>query len=253
MYYIYKIENIQNGRIYIGLTNNLGRRRARHFTDLKCHRHDNAFLQKEYDIYGPDSFIFDKVFEGDVTSQEISDLEKFYIQKYDSYRNGYNQNTGGNFGPSNGGSQLTWSDIFIILAVGDFSSRSGSLMRRQFDISNTTVSRIRKGVNHVEAYEAYHRLSTLDKKKIYDIYNESFNLEEQLHLSHSLKTKRKLNEQQIYYFLASREFKKTPKERIAKEFKVATNTLTTIEKGISYQDVVDKYKKMTPAQRKMCL
>ena len=44
MYYIYKIENLKNGKKYIGLTNNIQRRRSRHFTDLKCNRHDNSFL-----------------------------------------------------------------------------------------------------------------------------------------------------------------------------------------------------------------
>ena len=34
MYYIYKIENLQNHKKYIGLTNNLQRRRNRHFTDF---------------------------------------------------------------------------------------------------------------------------------------------------------------------------------------------------------------------------
>ena len=44
MYYIYKIENLINQKKYIGLTNNIQRRRARHFTDLKNGRHDNHFL-----------------------------------------------------------------------------------------------------------------------------------------------------------------------------------------------------------------
>lgn len=35
MYYIYKIENLLNHKKYIGLTNNIQRRRARHFTDLR--------------------------------------------------------------------------------------------------------------------------------------------------------------------------------------------------------------------------
>jgi predicted GIY-YIG superfamily endonuclease len=30
-YYIYKIENLVNHKIYIGLTKNIGRRRCRHF------------------------------------------------------------------------------------------------------------------------------------------------------------------------------------------------------------------------------
>ena len=44
IYYIYKIENKVNHKIYIGLTNNIERRRKRHFSDLKRHVHDNQFL-----------------------------------------------------------------------------------------------------------------------------------------------------------------------------------------------------------------
>ena len=75
MYYIYKIENLVNHRIYIGLTNNIARRRSRHFTDLRCNRHDNHFLQKEFNIYGEKNFSFSVEFQGDVTAFEIGEKE----------------------------------------------------------------------------------------------------------------------------------------------------------------------------------
>ncbi|MEG0153592.1 MAG: GIY-YIG nuclease family protein, partial [Cellulosilyticaceae bacterium] len=122
MYYIYKIENLINEKKYIGLTNNIKRRRARHFTDLKGKRHDNKFLQKEYNVYGAESFSFTVEYEKDMDILETGEKEREYIKKYDSYRNGYNQNEGGNFGPSNGGSQLTQSDVFNILSAIEFMS-----------------------------------------------------------------------------------------------------------------------------------
>lgn len=85
MYYIYKIENLVNHKKYIGLTNNLSRRKARHFTDLYCGRHDNSFLQKEFKQYGKENFSFEKIFEGDVDYKTISEKEKEYIKYYDSY------------------------------------------------------------------------------------------------------------------------------------------------------------------------
>jgi group I intron endonuclease len=125
LYYIYKIENLVNHKKYIGLTNNIKRRQLRHFTDLKRNKHDNSFLQKEYNIFGKDNFNFEKIFEGEVTYEEIGSLEKYYIQYYDSYKNGYNQNEGGNFGPSNGGTHLTEADILNILSALEFMSRPG--------------------------------------------------------------------------------------------------------------------------------
>lgn len=46
MYYIYTIENLVNHKKYIGLTNNIQRRKSRHFTDLKRNRHDNSFYKR---------------------------------------------------------------------------------------------------------------------------------------------------------------------------------------------------------------
>lgn len=51
MYYIYKIENLINHKKYIGLTNNVIRRKLRHFSDLKGHRHDNLPLEERKNIY----------------------------------------------------------------------------------------------------------------------------------------------------------------------------------------------------------
>lgn len=73
MYYIYKIENIKNHLVYIGLTNNPDRRRARHFTDLARGRHDNSFLQKDYLKTGKEFFKFEILWSGDVDYKGISE------------------------------------------------------------------------------------------------------------------------------------------------------------------------------------
>ena len=70
MYYIYKIENLVNHKKYIGLTNNIARRKCRHFGDLKRGVHDNQFLQKEYNIYG----LEDSAYENIRVDKAISDL-----------------------------------------------------------------------------------------------------------------------------------------------------------------------------------
>lgn len=163
LYYIYKIENLVNHRKYIGLTNNIARRKARHFTDLKRNIHDNSFLQKEYNIYGKDNFSFSIEFQGDVTFEQIGEKEKEFIKKYDSYKNGYNQNEGGNFGPSNGGSHLTESDIFNILSAIEFMSRPGQVLSDIFNASRTTISRIKRGINHNQYKIEYDNLPLEDR------------------------------------------------------------------------------------------
>ena len=44
MAYIYQILNKANNKKYIGQTINFKRRKKRHLTDLRCHRHDNKHL-----------------------------------------------------------------------------------------------------------------------------------------------------------------------------------------------------------------
>ena len=55
---IYCIENIINGKKYIGQTINLERREKEHFSLLKGNCHDNIHLQNAYNKYGKKNFKF---------------------------------------------------------------------------------------------------------------------------------------------------------------------------------------------------
>lgn len=251
IYYIYKIENLVNGKKYIGLTNNIQRRRARHFTDLKCGRHDNSFLQKEYNIYGKENFSFNIEFSGEATSEEISQKEVEYIKKYDSYRNGYNQNEGGNFGPSNGGSHLTQSDIFNILAALEFMSRPGQILSNMFGVSKTTISRIKHGENHGQYKVKYDNLPLNERQEIYNNFCESTNFYEDKVNTTILLTKRKLTKEQVFCIYVNNEEKILPKTRLAKACGLnSTYSITDILNGGSYKDYALEYKNITEEERK---
>ena len=249
MYYIYKIENLINHKKYIGLTNNIVRRRNRHFTDLRCNRHDNLFLQKEANIYGLNNFSFEQIFEGDVTSQEIGNLEKYYIKQYDSYYNGYNQNEGGNFGPSNGGSHLIKSDIFSICSALEFCSRPGAVLADIFQITTTTVSRIKKKENHSSIIEEYYNLPFEERRDIYNIFCESCSFKEIKAHQTIIKNKRKLTQNQVFMIYVNEEYKIIPKKHLCNLFNVTNNTIYTILKKQSYQDYWLDYQKITDEQK----
>lgn len=245
MYYIYKIENLVNHKKYIGLTNNIQRRRSRHFTDLKFNRHDNSFLQKEFNIYGMDNFSFSIEFEGDISSQEIGDKEKEYIKYYDSYKNGYNQNEGGNFGPSNGGSHLTQSDIFNICSALEFCSRPGGILSKMFDVSLTTISRIKHRVNHCEDIDLYNAMPLEERKSIYKIFCDSSNFYEKKVNQTIIKSKRQLTKEQVFLILANFETHIKTRKEMAQTVNVkSTYTLDCIKKGITYKDYALEYSKL---------
>lgn len=250
MYYIYKIENIVNHRKYIGLTNNYKRRKARHFGDLKRGVHDNAFLQKEYNIYGKDNFIFDIEFQGEVSEYEIGEKEKYYIRFYDSYKNGYNQNEGGNFGASNGGSQLTETDIYCILSALEFMSRPGQILANIYDVSRTTISRIKNGVNHSQYKDLYDKMSLEERKYYYTLLCDNTNFYESKINTTIIKSKRRLNELQIHLILINEERKILPWSVLKEEFSISSNnTFYTILKGKSYKDYVYTYNKLTDDEK----
>jgi group I intron endonuclease len=55
---IYKIINIVNNKFYVGSAVNLGRRKSKHFSELRKGKHNNRRLQAAWDKYGESSFIF---------------------------------------------------------------------------------------------------------------------------------------------------------------------------------------------------
>ena len=250
MYYIYKIENLINHKKYIGLTNNIARRRSRHFTDLRCQKHDNSFLQKEFNIYGEENFIFNIEFEGDITCKEISEKEKEFIQKYDSYKNGYNQNEGGNFGLSNGGSHLTQSDIYCICSALEFCSRPGAILAKMFEVTTATISRIKNKVNHCQYIEEYDKMSLEERQNIYKIFCDSSNFYEKKVNQTIIKNKRQLTEEQVFMILYNFENKILTQKAMAQKVGIkSTYTLDCIKKGMTYKDYSLKYNKLSDEEK----
>lgn len=95
---IYKIVNLTNKKIYIGSAKNLIKRWKRHLTDLKNKTHHNIHLQRAWEKYGSDSFIFEIIeYVPDVT--KLYEREQHYIDILKPFNlNGYNigkQSSGG--------------------------------------------------------------------------------------------------------------------------------------------------------------
>lgn len=89
---IYKLANKLNGRIYVGSAKEFKRRWSQHASSLRNQKHQNKFLQADFNKCGEEAFVFEvlEVTEGK-TKEERLLLEEQYIQKYyDSGTNCYN-------------------------------------------------------------------------------------------------------------------------------------------------------------------
>lgn len=56
-YLVYVIRNVMNGKVYVGSTVNMSKRKARHLNDLNKNSHANKHLQKAWNKYGEENFI----------------------------------------------------------------------------------------------------------------------------------------------------------------------------------------------------
>lgn len=100
---IYRFVNTINNKCYIGQAVCLKKRFRAHIHNYLKARYDNP-LYRAFNKYGCDCFEYyiEECIEEELDNQmlkaKLDYLEKLYIQKYDSYNNGYNQTLGGDYG-----------------------------------------------------------------------------------------------------------------------------------------------------------
>lgn len=88
---IYKIENITNGKVYIGSSQNIFRRWKEHKRDLNGNKHHSYHLQAAWNKYKENNFIFSIIEQ--CNQDVLLDREQHYIDLYmsaDGYF-GYNE------------------------------------------------------------------------------------------------------------------------------------------------------------------
>ena len=83
---IYKIENKQNGRIYIGSTKKDPKVRwSHHISELNLGEHRNFKLQEDFNLHGLESFIFEVICK--CYLRERAFMETKLISELDAYYN----------------------------------------------------------------------------------------------------------------------------------------------------------------------
>jgi len=115
---IYQIENQVNGKRYIGSAVDLRKRRQNHFSALHCGGHENQHLQRAFNKYGGDTFVFEVLEETE--PKKLIIREQYYID--------------------------------LLLPEYNISSIAGSpLGIRHTDEARANMSAARKGKHHSEA------------------------------------------------------------------------------------------------------
>lgn len=90
---IYQIRNLVNGKIYVGSSKEINKRWTKHRIDLRKNCHHSILLQRAWNKYGKENFVFEIMEETDKKSLIIR--EQYYLDLLKSYdrKIGYNINT----------------------------------------------------------------------------------------------------------------------------------------------------------------
>lgn len=123
---IYKFTNLINGKSYIGQSIDVEQRKLSHFSNAKnknCYDYQSQ-LHQAIRKYGENNFSFDVLVEIKSEGYDktlLNNLEKYFIQKYDTFKHGYNATLGGDSnnpektrGENNGRALLTEKDVVYI-------------------------------------------------------------------------------------------------------------------------------------------
>lgn len=98
MPYIYKITNNINGKVYIGKTNyTIEKRWKEHCHDYKKLSFQKRPLYRAMAKYGPENFSIEEI--ENVSVEQENERERYWIEYFQSFKNGYNATIGGDGKP----------------------------------------------------------------------------------------------------------------------------------------------------------
>ena len=86
---VYCIEHIDSGTKYIGSSNNIQQRWREHKSHLRRNKHVNRWLQRAWNKYGEDTFVFSVVYECNDVTERIT-VEQHLLNEIKENGNTYN-------------------------------------------------------------------------------------------------------------------------------------------------------------------
>ena len=142
---IYKITNLITNKSYIGQSIHIEERwqkeKTRAFNPL--YEHYDKILFCAFRKYGLENFTFEILEECDAAL--LDDKEKEYIEKYDTYFNGYNATLGGNWGNRGNSIKLTPQQVLTIYELLQNSSIPQNKIAEEYNVGQDVISNINHG------------------------------------------------------------------------------------------------------------
>ena len=217
--FVYQITNKINGKIYIGMTNNINKRWSEHKrVREKGQKEFDKPLYKAFRKYGIENFEFIELFNN-LELEKAEEKEIELIKELDtlSHDNGYNIATGGRYGSK---------------AVGE-RNRNATLTEEQ---AKDIINRRENGESFKSVFSEYnHLLKTTGMNSIW-LGNSWKHLQpETIYKTHS---NRSLSDDQVRKIRLLIEEGNMTQRAIAKQFNVTATSVCEIKSGKRYSDII---------------
>nr|DAI62929.1 MAG TPA: intron associated endonuclease [Caudoviricetes sp.] len=123
-YYIYKATNKINGKSYVGQTCDFHSRVWQH---QRCYEKEDCDFHRAIKKFGFDNFSWE-IIETCESEDRACELEKYYIEKFNTYRDGYNMTKGGKGAPYHNA-----RTVVLLTLDGKYVKRYDSAMDAEID------------------------------------------------------------------------------------------------------------------------
>lgn len=242
--YIYFIVNQTTGERYVGQTTNFARRKKEHFSRLEEKKHSNKKLQSAWDKYGKENFIIEKISYDNISKEELNAEEQRFIQKYDSYFNGYNLTLGGDGGDTR--SKLSFEEFCFAY----FGNKKYDGMTNRTGIYLGVDSSCIASLKREKSYDNFRQQALLLSSEEQEYWIKQF--EEKMNIINNppwIKQKT-LDEQTSYEILCVvSTFGRGIESAILKHFNIKKGFVYHLMTGKGRQNIKEKYRDTSKERR----
>ena len=167
MGYIYKNQNLINDNVYIGQTvKTVEKRFQQHRNNYDKPYFSQLTLYKAFKKYGLENFSFEVIEETE--NEKLDEREKYWIDYYDSYKNGYNMTLGGRL------IELYKWDLQEIIDLYHIH-KSARKVAEIIGCDHSTIDNLLNS-NNIPRYskgEQFNRIVCLEKQGVFEKFNST--------------------------------------------------------------------------------
>ena len=193
---IYIIKNSINNKVYIGQTTlSMEDRWKTHLKPSVSKQRSSYKIYNAMNKYGKENF-YCELLEENIPVKELNDREIYYIEKYNSFENGYNSTKGGD-------GRFINKDYDIENIISQYKSGVSAIqIAKEYDVSHSTIDRILH-VNNIE--------TRIDGKKLFDYMLDEIIELTNIHTYNEIASLYNVDEKTIRRFLSKHGFRKYKK------------------------------------------